>query len=53
MIVFLWGGGAGLSALCSIFKQIWFDDIVVVDKYQSEITDRLQKDWIKVVIWDW
>ena len=53
MIVFLWGGGAGLSALCSIFKQIWFDDIVVVDKYQSEITDRLQKNWIEVVIWDW
>ena len=38
--------------MCNIFKQIGFDDIVVVDKYKSQITDKLQSQKIKVVIWD-
>ena len=53
MLVFLWGGGSGLSALVNIFFELWFENIVVVDKYQSEITDKLQKKWINVIIWEW
>jgi len=52
MLVFLWWAGAGLSALVNIFHELGFEDIVVVDKYQSEITDKLSEKWIKVVIWD-
>ncbi len=52
MLVFLWWAGAGLSALVNIFHELWFEDIVVVDKYQSQITDKLQEKWIKVVIGD-
>ena len=52
MLVFLWWAGAGLSALVNIFYELGFKDIVVVDKYQSEITDKLSKKWIKVIIWD-
>jgi len=52
MLVFLWWAGAGLSALVNIFHELWFDNIVVVDKYKSEITDKLQQKWIKVVIGD-
>ena len=52
MIIFLWWWGAWLSALASIFYEIGFKDIVIVDKYQSEITDKLQQKWISVVIWD-
>ena len=51
MLVFLWWWGAWLSALANIFYDLWFD-LVVVDKYQSEITDKLKKKWVKVVIWD-
>jgi len=53
MIVFLWWWGAGLSALANIFFDIWFKNIVIVDKYQSEITEKLQQKWIEVCIWDW
>ena len=52
MLVFLWWAWAGLSALVNIFHELWFEDIVVVDKYQSQITDKLQEKWIKVVIGD-
>ncbi len=52
MLVFLWWAWAWLSALVNIFHELWFEDIIVVDKYQSQITDKLQAKWIKVVIWD-
>jgi len=52
MLVFLWWAWAWLSALVNIFNELWFQDIIVVDKYKSEITDKLQQKWIKVIIWD-
>lgn len=52
MLVFLWWWWAWLSALVNIFFDLWFQDIVVVDKYKSEISEKLEKKWIKVVIWD-
>ncbi len=51
-IVFLWWWWAGLSALVNIFQEINFDNIVVLDKSQSEITDKLERIWIKVKIGD-
>ena len=53
MIVFLGGAWAGLSALVNIFFDLGFKDIIVVDKYKSEISDKLEKKWIKVIIWEW
>ncbi len=53
MIVFLWGGGSWISALASIFYEIWLKDIIIVDKYKSEITDIMTNKWIKTIIWDW
>ena len=44
MLVFLWWAWAWLSALVNIFYELWFKDIVVVDKYKSQITDKLQKN---------
>lgn len=52
MFIFLWWGWAWLSALVNIFFEVWIKDIVVVDKYKSEITEKLEKKWIKVIIWD-
>lgn len=53
MIVFLWWAWAGLSALVNIFYDLGFKNIAVVDKYKSEISEKLEKKWIPVFIWDW
>ena len=53
MLVFLWWGGSWLSALVNIFKEIWFENILVIDKSESEITEKLKKKWIKIIIWEW
>ena len=52
MFVFLGWGWAWLSALVNIFFDIWIKDIIVVDSNKSEITEKLQNKWIKVIIWD-
>ena len=52
-IVFLWWWGAGLSALANVFQDIGFENIIVLDKNQSEITDKLETKWIKVKLGEW
>jgi len=50
-IVFVWIWGSGISALAYITKEIWYNNIVWIDKSESEITENLQKNGIKVFIW--
>ena len=53
MLIFLWWWGSWLSALVNIFYEIWFKDILVIDKSESEITEKLKNKWIKTIIWEW
>lgn len=43
-------GGAGVSGLAYIFKDLGYDDIVGIDGVQSEITDKIQAYHINIVI---
>jgi len=52
MLVFLGWGWAWLSALVNIFVDVWFENIIVVDAYTSQITEKLKARWIHVIIWD-
>ncbi len=52
MFVFLGWGWAWLSAIANIFFDIGFKNMIVVDANKSQITDKLQAKWIKVIIWD-
>ncbi len=53
MLIFLGWWWSWLSALVNIFYDIWFKDILVIDKTESEITEKLKNKWIKTIIWEW
>ena len=52
-IVLVWAGWTGMSAVAGILFELWYEkELVCIDWNQSELTDRLQKRWIKVFIWE-
>ena len=52
-IIIVWGGGSGISAIAFLLKQLWFDNLIVIDAHQSQITKTLSNQGIKTVIWHW
>lgn len=51
-IVLVWAGWTGMSAIAWILSELWYDnELICLDWNQSELTDKLQKRWIKVLIW--
>lgn len=51
-IVLVWAGWTGMSAVAGILYELWYwNNLICLDWYQGELTDRLQKKWIKVLIW--
>jgi len=52
-IVLVWAGGSWMSAVAGILYELWYwDNLICIDWNQSELTDRLQKKWMKVLIWE-
>lgn len=51
-IVLVWAGGTWMSAVAWILYELWYDkELICLDWNQSELTDRLEKKWINVLIW--
>jgi len=50
-IVLVWAWGTGMSGVAGILYELWFENIVCVDSIQSQLTDRLRSQWLRVVIW--
>ncbi len=51
-IVLVWAGGTGMSAVAGILFDLWYTrELICLDNNQSELTDKLQNKWIKVLIW--
>lgn len=52
-IVLVWAGWSGMSAVAWILFELWYEkELICIDWYQSELTDRLKKKWINVLIWE-
>lgn len=52
-IVLVWAGGTWMSAVAGILCELWYkEELICLDWNQSELTDRLQKKWLKVIIWN-
>jgi len=49
-IVLVWAGGTGMSGIAGILHELWFTNIICIDSAQSQLTDNLQKKWLKVII---
>lgn len=52
-IVFVWVWWIGVSSLAIILKNIWYDNIIWIDNCESQITNKLKNQWIKIIIWHW
>lgn len=50
-IVLVGVGGTGLSSLAYLFHDLWYTNIVGIDAYASEITNKLEQYGIPVIIW--
>jgi len=42
-----------MSGIAGILQELWFKNIICIDSVQSQLTDNLQKKWLKVIIWHW
>ncbi len=52
-IVLVWAGWTGMSGVAGILQELWFTNIICIDSAQSQLTDNLQKKWLKVIIGHW
>jgi len=52
-IVFVGAWGTGISAIAMLMYDLWYSNLVCIDAVQSQVTDRLEGLWIKVIIWHW
>ena len=52
-IVLVWAGWSGMSAVAGILFELWYEkELICLDWNQSELTDKLEKKWINVLIWE-
>ena len=52
-IVLVWAGWSGMSAVAGILFELGYNkELICIDWNQSELTDKLQKKWINVLIWE-
>ncbi len=52
-IVFVWIWWSWISSLAYITKELWYSNIIWIDKSESEITGNLKKQWIEIIFWHW
>ena len=52
-IVLVWAGWSWMSAVAWILFELGYEkELICIDWNQSELTDRLQKKWINILIWE-
>ena len=51
-IILVGVGGTGLSSLAYLFHDLWYTNIIGIDKNPSEITKKLKDYGVSVIIWD-
>ncbi len=49
-IVLVWAWGTGMYGIAGILHELWFKNIICIDSTQSQLTDNLEKKWLKVII---
>lgn len=51
--VLIWAGGTWMSGVAWILYDLWYwENLICLDSNKSELTQKLQQKWIKVIIWD-
>lgn len=49
-IVLVWAWWTWMSGIAWLLHDLWYTNIVCIDGFQSELTDKLEKKWLQVII---
>ena len=52
-IVLVGAGGSGISNLAYILQELWYNNLLAIDGFESQITQALEKNGIKTLIGHW
>lgn len=50
-IVLIWAWWTWMAWIAWILNDLWFSNIICIDWFKSQLTDKLQEKWLKVIIW--
>lgn len=48
-IVLIWVWWTGMSGIAGMFLDLWYSNIVGIDSEHSQLTDRLEARWLKII----
>ncbi len=52
--VLIWAWWTWMSGVAGILHDLWYwENLVCLDTTESELTQKLQKKWLNVIIWNW
>lgn len=52
-IVLIWAWWTWMSWVAWILFDLWFKNIICIDWFKSQLTDKLKEKWIRTIIWHW
>lgn len=52
-IIIVWAWWTWLNNIANLFFQFWYQNLICIDKYDSENTKKLVDKGIKTIIWHW
>ncbi len=50
-IVLIWAWWTWMSWVAWMLFDLWFSNLVCIDWFQSQLTDKLKEKWIRTIIW--
>ena len=50
-IVLIWAWWTWMSWLAWMLFDLWFSNLICIDWFQSQLTDKLKSKWIRTIIW--
>ena len=50
-IVLIWAGWTWMSWVAWILFDLWFSNLICIDWFKSQLTDKLKEKWIRIIIW--
>ncbi len=53
-IILIWAWWTWMSGVAWILYDLWYwENLICLDSTESELTQKLEKKWLNVIIWDW
>jgi len=50
-IVLIWAWWTWMSWVAWMLRDLWFSNLICIDWFKSQLTDKLKEKWIRTIIW--